>query len=54
MNQDGSLTVSVEVSNTGNYDGAEVVQLYIRDLVGKIARPVSELERLQAHLPQKG
>lgn len=54
MNQDGSLTVSVEVSNTGNYDGAEVVQLYIRDLVGKIARPVSELKDFKRIFLKKG
>ena len=54
MNQDGSLTVSVKVSNTGNYDGAEVVQLYIRDLVGKIARPVSELKDFKRIFLKKG
>ncbi|HMU58175.1 MAG TPA: beta-glucosidase BglX, partial [Chitinophagaceae bacterium] len=35
-----SLKVNVTVKNTGNYDGAEVVQLYIRDVVGSITRPV--------------
>ena len=40
----GSLTVSVDVQNTGNRDGTEVVQLYIRDLVGSITRPVKELK----------
>ena len=49
-----ALTVSVEVSNTGNYDGAEVVQLYIRDLVGKIARPVSELKDFKRIFLKKG
>jgi beta-glucosidase len=39
-----SLTVSVEVSNTGSRDGAEVVQLYIRDVVGSVTRPVKELK----------
>lgn len=39
-----SLKVSVEVSNTGSRDGSEVVQLYIRDLVGSITRPVKELK----------
>lgn len=39
-----SLTVSVDVTNTGRADGAEVVQLYIRDLVGSVTRPVRELK----------
>ena len=44
MGQDGSVTAMVTVTNTGKYDGAEVVQLYIRDLVGSITRPVKELK----------
>lgn len=40
----GSLEVSVEVSNTGDYTGEEVVQLYIRDVVGSVTRPVKELK----------
>lgn len=39
----GSLSVSVDVQNTGNREGTEVVQLYIRDLVGSMTRPVKEL-----------
>ena len=38
------VTASVEVTNTGERDGAEVVQLYVRDLVGSITRPVRELK----------
>lgn len=38
------LTVSVTVTNTGNYDGEEVVQLYVQDLVGSVTRPVKELK----------
>ncbi|MEO9477320.1 MAG: beta-glucosidase BglX [Cyclobacteriaceae bacterium] len=41
---DQTLTVSVDVTNTGSYDGKEVVQLYIRDLVGSVTRPVKELK----------
>ncbi len=41
------LTIEVTVSNTGNYDGEEVVQLYIRDLVGSVTRPVKELKGFQ-------
>lgn len=42
--QDGSVTTSITVTNTGKRDGAEVVQLYIRDLVGSITRPIKELK----------
>ena len=38
------LTVTVPVKNTGKYTGKEVVQLYIRDEVGSITRPVQELK----------
>jgi len=41
------LTVSITLTNTGKYDGSEVVQLYIRDLVGTVARPVKELKGFQ-------
>lgn len=44
MGLDGSVTATVTVTNTGKRDGAEVVQLYIRDLVGSITRPVKELK----------
>ncbi len=40
----GELTASVTVTNNGVKDGAEVVQLYIRDLVGSVTRPVKELK----------
>lgn len=43
MTMDGELTVSVEVTNTGDRFGKEVVQLYIRDVVGTVTRPVMEL-----------
>ncbi len=41
------LTIQVTLKNTGRYDGAEVVQLYIQDKVGSIVRPVKELKRFQ-------
>ena len=41
---DGKLIVSIPVTNTGKVDGKEVIQLYIRDLVGTITRPVKELK----------
>jgi beta-glucosidase len=42
-----TLTASISLTNSGNFDGAEVVQLYIRDLVGSITRPVKELKGFQ-------
>lgn len=42
-----TLTASVTVTNSGQYDGAEVVQLYIRDVIGSITRPVKELKGFQ-------
>jgi beta-glucosidase len=42
-----SLQVSIKVTNQGKRDGGEVVQLYIRDLVGSVTRPVKELKRFQ-------
>ena len=44
MSADGELTATVAVTNTCGSDGAEVVQLYIRDLVGSVTRPVKELK----------
>ncbi|MBX3256807.1 MAG: beta-glucosidase BglX [Chitinophagaceae bacterium] len=41
------ITASVTVTNTGNVSGKEVVQLYIRDMVGSITRPVKELKGFQ-------
>jgi len=42
-----SLTASVNVTNTGSKDGKETVELYIRDVVGSITRPVKELKGFQ-------
>lgn len=44
MNENGEITASIELTNTGNKAGKEVVQLYIRDLVASAARPVKELK----------
>lgn len=49
-----TLTASVTLTNSGNYDGEEVVQLYIRDLVGKVVRPVKELKGFQKIFLKKG
>ncbi|AHJ97420.1 beta-glucosidase [Hymenobacter swuensis DY53] len=50
----GTLEVKVTVKNTGNYDGEEVVQLYTRDMVGSISRPVQELKGFQKIMLKKG
>ncbi|WP_223559685.1 beta-glucosidase BglX [Chryseobacterium lathyri] len=49
-----TLNISVTVSNTGKFDGEEVVQLYIRDLFGKVVRPVKELKGFQKISIKKG
>ncbi|MDN4028531.1 glycoside hydrolase family 3 N-terminal domain-containing protein [Chryseobacterium gambrini] len=49
-----TLNISVNVTNSGNYDGEEVVQLYIRDLFGKVVRPVKELKGFQKVFIKKG
>ena len=54
LNADGKLTASVTVTNTGNYDADEIVQLYIRDLVGSITRPVKELKGFERIHLKKG
>ena len=43
----GSITAKVTLTNTGKVEGKEVVQLYTRDLVGSITRPVKELKGFQ-------
>lgn len=48
------ITVSVTVSNTGNFDGEEVVQLYIRDKVRSITPPIKELKGFQKIALKKG
>src|SRR5690606_34202737 len=52
--QGDSLSVSVRVTNTGNYDGEEVVQLYLRDLVRSITPPIRELKGFQKVFLKKG
>ena len=54
MNFGGKLQVTVDVANTGNFDGKETVQLYIRDLVGSVTRPVRELKNFQKIALKKG
>lgn len=47
LSSNNVVTASIEVTNGGEYDGAEVVQLYIRDVVGSVTRPVKELKGFQ-------
>ena len=47
MAMDGILTITVPVTNTGNREGAEVVQLYISDLKSSLPRPIKELKGFQ-------
>lgn len=54
MTEDGTIKASVKVTNTGNYDGAEVVQLYIRDIFASISRPVKELKGFKRINLKKG
>lgn len=48
------VKVSVEVTNSGNYDGKEVVQLYIHDVAASLARPVKELKGFELIELKKG
>jgi beta-glucosidase len=54
FNKKETVKVTVEVTNTGNYEGKEVVQLYIHDLVASIARPVLELKGFELTNLKKG
>ncbi len=49
-----TIHASVNVTNTGNYDGEEVVQLYLRDEVASISRPVKMLKGFQKIFLKKG
>ncbi len=44
MTESSSIEVTVDVTNTGNFNGEEVVQLYVRDVVGSVSRPLRELK----------
>jgi beta-glucosidase len=54
LNAEGNIQVSVDVTNSGDYDGKEVVQMYVRDLVGSVTRPVRELKGFQKVEIKKG
>ena len=54
MTPSANITVSITLTNSGLYDGEEVVQLYIHDLVASISRPVKELKAFQKVKLKKG
>ncbi|HYN89430.1 MAG TPA: glycoside hydrolase family 3 C-terminal domain-containing protein, partial [Ardenticatenaceae bacterium] len=54
LDMNDTLHVSATVTNTGDRTGAEVVQLYVRDLVGSVTRPVRELKEFQKIWLQPG
>ena len=54
ISMDGKINITVDVTNTGNYDGKEVIQLYIRDVVGSVTRPVKELKGFKKAFIKKG
>lgn len=54
LNYEDSLVVSVKVKNTGRYDGEEVVQMYVQDLVGSVTRPVKELKGFKKIMLKRG
>ena len=52
--KNGNLTASVTVTNKGNHDGYETVQLYLRDIYAEVARPVKELKGFDRIFLKKG
>ena len=54
MGPGGSITASATITNTGERAGEEVVQLYVRDLVGSVTRPVQELKGFEKIMLQPG
>jgi len=49
-----TIQATIEVKNTGNFDGEEVVQLYLQDIYGSVTRPVKELKGFQKMFIKKG
>ena len=54
MNEGGTIKASVSIKNTSKYDGTEIVQLYIQDLVGSVTRPLKELKAFKKVFIPKG
>ena len=53
IDEDDTVTVSVDVKNTGAVDGAEIVQLYVADAEGKIDRPIRELKGFERSFEER-
>ena len=47
MSPDQKVTLSFDLANTGKVEGTEIVQLYLRDLVASVVRPLKELKGFQ-------
>lgn len=54
LTENSKIQVSVDITNTGDYDADEIAQLYIRDLVGSVSRPVKELKGFERISLKKG
>jgi beta-glucosidase len=54
LTANGIIKVSVDVTNNGNFDGEETVQLYVQDVVGSVTRPVRELKGFKKVALKKG
>lgn len=54
IKKDATTTVKIKVTNTGDYDGKEVVQMYIRDNVSSVTRPILELKGFEKIFLKKG
>ncbi|WP_421810601.1 glycoside hydrolase family 3 C-terminal domain-containing protein [Flagellimonas sp.] len=54
ISKDQTTTVRFKVTNTGDFDGDEVVQLYLRDILASVARPIMELKGFQRVHLKKG
>lgn len=54
MNKDGSLTVTVDVKNSGKKAGKEVVQMYLTDMFGSVSRPNKQLKGFEKVLLAPG
>ncbi len=52
--KNGEITAKVTVKNTGKFDGEEVIQCYVRDLVGSVTRPVKELKGFEKVMIKAG
>ncbi len=54
MTENSSITVTADITNTGDIDGEEIVQLYVRDCVASVIRPVKELKKFERVFLKRG